>query len=127
MNTAYFITAVYFRKKHVWSTQHDLGVFKKTETENPNRKLGTRTEFSGIQTEIFNLFGSGIRTDNFFGLSIRTRVGLFTQTGTRKPEFFLFFIFKINRLIFTLQIGNKNVMLCGVMYIDILFYDLKYK
>ena len=44
-----------------------------------------------------------------------------------KTRIFLFFIFKINRLIFILQIGNKNVMLCGMMYIGILFYGLKYK
>ena len=65
----------------------------------------------------------------FSGYRFGVRVGLFNQTGTQKPEFFyfLFFIFKINRLIFILQIVNKNIMLCGITYISILFYGLKCK
>jgi len=58
-----------------------VGVFKKIRTENPNRKSDIRTEFPGIRTEIFILFG--YPTDNFIGLSVRIRIALFTQTGTR--------------------------------------------
>ena len=56
-----------------------VGVFKKIRNQKPD----TRTEFSGTRTEIFIFFGSGTRTDNFIGLSVRVRIGLFTQTGTR--------------------------------------------
>jgi len=50
----------------------DIGVFKKIWNQKPNTR-----------TEIFIFFGSGTRTDNLIGLSVRVRIGLFTQTGTQ--------------------------------------------
>ena len=107
-------------------TAHKYGCSKKCETKNPNREPDIRTESSGTRTKLINFFDSGTQTDIFFGLSVRVRVDSLIKRVPENPRLF-FFLPKINRLIFIFQIGNNNVILCGIMYIGILFFGLKYK